>query len=265
MSSVVKSFWMSLSSIFLSELGDKTFFISAILSMNNSAWVIFGGSMFALAAMTLFACLIGFIIPSLFTPKYTHYASCILFFFFGVKSLYEGLFLIESGNANGEFLEVKAELDKSNKKGGSLTLENKIDNLDTGGILYNDVELCRGGGNCSGQNLEGLGKTDGAFFRENCLKRKGILSLIKNKSFIQAFTLTALAEWGDRSQIATILLSAYNDPISVFFGSIIGHSICTGLACYGGRYLSKFISPRMVTISGGILFLAFAVAGLILG
>lgn len=251
---------MSLTSIFLSELGDKTFFISAILSMNNSAWVIFAGSMFALAAMTLFACLIGFIIPNLFTPKYTHYASCVLFFIFGVKSLYEGIFVIEHGNANSEFLEVKAELDKSRKKGSSSGSANsKAEALDAGSMLFKDVELC----NTRSENDSGFSKN--GFCRDECIKHNGIFRVVKNRSFIQAFTLTALAEWGDRSQVATILLSAYNDPVSVFLGSIIGHSVCTGLACYSGKYLSRFISPRMVTISGGILFLAFAVAGIIVG
>lgn len=250
---------MSLTSIFLSELGDKTFFISAILSMNNSAWMIFAGSMFALTAMTLFACLIGFILPNLFTPKYTHYVSCILFFIFGLKSLYEGLFVIENGDANNEFLEVKAELDKSRKKFSSITADDKIDALDMGNMLK-DVELCN-----TRNNEDDLNFSNNGTRMDKCIKNNGIGCVVKNKFFIQAFTLTVLAEWGDRSQVATILLSAYNDPFSVFLGSIIGHSICTGLACYSGKYLSKFISPRMVTISGGILFLAFSFAGLIMG
>ncbi|KAJ1605109.1 signal peptide and transmembrane domain containing protein [Cryptosporidium canis] len=216
--------------------------------------------MLALAAMTLFACLIGFIIPNLFTPKYTHYASCALFLIFGVKSLYDGIFVIEDGDANNEFLEVKAELDKTRKKGSSVTIENKMDPLDTGNILFKDVELCNTRINEDDSGFSGTG-----ICKEDCIKQKGVFRLVRNKSFIQAFTLTALAEWGDRSQVATILLSAYNDPFSVFFGSMIGHSICTGLACYGGKYLSRFISPRMVTISGGVLFLAFAFAGLIFG
>lgn len=260
MRNVAKPFWMSLSSIFLSELGDKTFFISAILSMSNSPWIVFCGSMFALTTMTLFACLIGYIIPNLFTPKYTHYASCVLFLIFGVKGLYEGIFFMKSGDANSEFLEVKAELDKSRKKEGSISAESKVDMVDVGSTLIKDVELCKTN-NCNSSHVSG----EKSNMKNFCVGRGGIVKYFKNKTFIQSFTLTALAEWGDRSQITTILLSSYYYPPPVFFGSIIGHFVCTGLACYAGKYLSKFISPRMVTLSGGVLFLAFALFGLVFG
>ena len=75
----------------------------------------------------------------------------------------------------------------------------------------------------------------------------------------QSFTLTFLAEWGDRSQIATIALASAKDPIGVTLGGILGHAMCTGLAVLGGRLLATKISERTVSIAGGLLFLVFAV------
>ena len=74
----------------------------------------------------------------------------------------------------------------------------------------------------------------------------------------QAFTLTFLAEWGDRSQIATIALAAAKNPYGVTLGGIIGHALCTGIAVVGGRMLAARISEKTVATVGGITFLIFA-------
>jgi len=78
------------------------------------------------------------------------------------------------------------------------------------------------------------------------------------KVFTQAFTLTFLAEWGDRSQIATIALAASKNVFGVIIGGLAGHAFCTGLAVIGGRILAARISEKSVAIVGGFLFLGFA-------
>merc|ERR1719285_411975 len=85
------------------------------------------------------------------------------------------------------------------------------------------------------------------------------------KIALQAFTLTFLAEWGDRSQIATIALAAAKEPFGVTLGATIGHGMCTGLAVIGGKLLASRISERMVLLSGGVLFILFALFALIQG
>lgn len=76
--------------------------------------------------------------------------------------------------------------------------------------------------------------------------------------FREAFVLTFLAEWGDRTQITTIALAAANHPVGVIVGSILGHSICTAIAVMGGRMMARRISERTVTSVGGLLYLLFA-------
>ena len=77
--------------------------------------------------------------------------------------------------------------------------------------------------------------------------------------FLEAFGLTFLAEWGDRTQIATIALAAGNNPVGVTIGAILGHAICAAIAVIGGRMLAGRISERVLTFSGGCLFLVFGV------
>lgn len=77
--------------------------------------------------------------------------------------------------------------------------------------------------------------------------------------FIQAFTMTFVAEWGDRSQITTIILSARENLWGVITGGIIGHAICTGLGVVGGRMIAQKISVRTVTLIGGVVFILFAI------
>ena len=66
--------------------------------------------------------------------------------------------------------------------------------------------------------------------------------------FIQSFTMTTLAEWGDRSQLATVILAAREDVYGVCVGGVLGHALCTGLAVLGGRIIATRISVRTVTL-----------------
>jgi Ca2+/H+ antiporter, TMEM165/GDT1 family len=71
--------------------------------------------------------------------------------------------------------------------------------------------------------------------------------------------MTFLAEWGDRTQIATASLAAKYDAIGVTLGAIIGHAICALIAVVGGKFIAGRLSERLVTAMGGILFLIFAI------
>ena len=75
--------------------------------------------------------------------------------------------------------------------------------------------------------------------------------------------MTFLAEWGDRSQLTTIILGAREDPLGVVVGGVLGHALCTGAAVIGGRLVATKISVKTVTIIGGIVFLIFALSALV--
>ena len=74
---------------------------------------------------------------------------------------------------------------------------------------------------------------------------------------LKTFVLTFIAEWGDRTQIATIALAASNNAFGVTLGAIVGHAICAAIAVIGGRIIAGRISERAIATLGGCLFLIF--------
>ena len=87
--SFVHGFIATLSVIVVSELGDKTFFIAAIMAMRHPRWTVFIGAITALALMHIMSAFFGYaitIIPRVFT----YYLSSFLFAIFGLKMLRDG-------------------------------------------------------------------------------------------------------------------------------------------------------------------------------
>lgn len=94
----------------------------------------------------------------------------------------------------------------------------------------------------------------------NCATRGAKQSVV-----LQAFALTFVGEWGDRTQFATIALAAANNPWGVTAGAILGHALCAAIAVVSGRVLAAHISEKLVTGLGGLLFILFGVAAWIEG
>jgi putative Ca2+/H+ antiporter (TMEM165/GDT1 family) len=82
---------------------------------------------------------------------------------------------------------------------------------------------------------------------------------------MQAFSLTFLAEWGDRSQIATVTLAASKNPYGITLGGCAGHALCTGLAVLGGQFLSNAVSERDLLLTGGVTFVFFGLHSILYG
>ncbi|RWS22066.1 hypothetical protein B4U80_01134 [Leptotrombidium deliense] len=237
----IHAFLAALSLIIGMELGDKTFFIAAIMSMRHSRWTIFMAAISALIVMTLLSVFLG-CIANLIPRALVHYLSILLFLIFGIKMIRDG-YVMSDEEAKEEFEEVNKELAKRE----AVKTEDIEYSLSP---LTEDVE-------------SGVLKTIKPLTVLTRIKRKLLhyISLI----FIETFVMTFVAEWGDRSQIATIALAANHDLFAVTLGAIIGHSLCTGLAVLGGRFIAQTISVRNVTIVGGIIFVFFAFLALFMG
>ena len=199
---MLAAFTAGLLLITVSELGDKTFFIAAILAMRHPRRWVFVGAVAALAAMTILSVIMGQI-AGLMPVLYVRGLEILLFLGFGLKLLYD-----------------------ASRMSDQPDLEEQQEAIDV--VKESEAKL----------------------------KRHNGWAVIT-----QAFGLTFVAEWGDRTQFATIALAAANNPYGVTVGAILGHAFCAALAVMCGRLVCGQISERTITAVGGGLFLLFAAVG----
>jgi putative Ca2+/H+ antiporter (TMEM165/GDT1 family) len=98
-------FYQAFSLVFVSEIGDKTFFIAGLLAMKAGRLISFVGSVGALAVMTLISVIIGQLfhaVPAGLTSglPLDDIAAVIAFAFFGLKTLKDAS-EIQEGDTSG--------------------------------------------------------------------------------------------------------------------------------------------------------------------
>ncbi len=78
--------------------------------------------------------------------------------------------------------------------------------------------------------------------------------------FITTFTTIFIAELGDKTQIATLMLSAESGkPIIVFLGSSLALISSSVVGVLIGKWLSKKISPSRFALYTGLLMIIISV------
>ncbi|KAJ2900422.1 GCR1-dependent translation factor 1 [Coemansia aciculifera] len=248
-SGATDSLLASILMIFVSEIGDKTFLIAAILAMTNPRLTIFLAACSALWLMSILSAFLGHAVVTFIPMSWVSIAAAVMFLVFGVKLLQEARKMDGSEIAK-EMHEVEAELNEKDVSAKSLV----------------DMEAGEAGESFN-VNVDGADADESCDVKATCecdtgsllSSLKNLLGLLLSPVFVETFVLVFLAEWGDRSQLATIALGAARNVYGVAAGTILGHTCCTGVAVVGGRLLASRISVKKVTYAGGALFIIFAV------
>eukprot|EP00088_Acartia_fossae_P018380 TRINITY_DN20622_c0_g1_i12.p1 TRINITY_DN20622_c0_g1~~TRINITY_DN20622_c0_g1_i12.p1 ORF type:complete len:470 (-),score=94.93 TRINITY_DN20622_c0_g1_i12:91-1500(-) len=341
----IHGFGESISVILVSEIGDKTFFIAAILAMRNNKLTVFLAAVSALFLMTVLSGLLGWVVTTFIPREVTYYTCTAIMFLFGFKMLWEAWKMDEN-----EAEEVQREVEQELARRGSIasvhsrrdveaaanrhaqtsdnqtpsnrqtqdsrndqTVEQTTRTEDANKTSANEVQGAQnqafednetrndapsstpavidispmeneatapdaavGDNNDTAANdssstavtrtktnknhVSFLGNVIDRSCKENSWFGKKCLKMFK--LFINTFTMTFIAEWGDRSQLATIVLVGINDVAGVILGGCIGHFICTGGAVLAGALIAKYVSVRKVTFIGALVFLGFAIASI---
>lgn len=306
---LLHGFTESISVILVSEIGDKTFFIAAILAMRNSKVTVLGSALSALYLMTILSALLGWVVTTFIPREITYYTCTAIMFAFALKMFWEAWHMGEDEMQETQ-KEVEHELadleggqrdpqdmsgdmpgglgaDMSTQGHGQDRARGANQGQDNQGYQGNEARVIpaetqdqgamrRAGkssgsvqGQQQGQEQEGTrarakegwvnrkidqGCKENPWFGYKCLQ---VLKLVVN-----TFTLTFIAEWGDRSQLATIVLAGINDVVGVILGGCLGHTICTVGAVLAGALIARFVSIRKITFLGALVFLGFAIASI---
>jgi Ca2+/H+ antiporter, TMEM165/GDT1 family len=201
---MLRAFTKALILITSAELGDKSFFITILLSMRHPRGWVFSGTVLALALMTVLSVLAGRLFASVnpaYLP-YLRYAEVAIFLGFGCKLLYRG-WRMSLHERNEALAMARAEIEQTQE--APLATQSKV-----------------------------------------------------WKIIVETFTLIFLAEWGDRTQFATITLATNHDRIGVTMGATLAHTICAAIAVSAGKSIAGGISEKLVNLVGGGLFIIFA-------
>ena len=81
---------------------------------------------------------------------------------------------------------------------------------------------------------------------------------------VEAFSLVFIAELGDRTQLATILLAtspAYT-LAGLLGGTLLGHALVTALAVGAGKWIGQQVDERLLFRLSGALFMAFGLVAI---
>ncbi|KAJ2078664.1 GCR1-dependent translation factor 1 [Coemansia sp. RSA 988] len=245
------SFIASILMISVSEIGDKTFLIAAILAMSNPRLTVFLAACSALWIMSILSAFLGHAVVTFVPMSWVSLAAAVMFLVFGIKLLQEAREM-DGSEITKEMHSVEVELSEKDEAQRQQIME-------AGEVPRHDNEAEKDGS--FNVHVGGESEDSAVEHSGNCStlgSLKNLLGLLLSPLFVETFVLVFLAEWGDRSQLATIALGAARNVYGVTAGTILGHTCCTGLAVMGGRLLASRISVKKVTFAGGVLFIIFS-------
>ncbi|KAL4924574.1 TMEM165/GDT1 family protein [Aspergillus undulatus] len=258
------SLLFSFTMIVVSEIGDKTFLVAALMAMRHPRLLVFSAAFSALIGMTVVSAVLGHAVPTLIPKTFTKFLAAVLFFVFGAKMLKEGREMSPDEGVGEEMREVEQELEE--KEHEQLRMSRRRSSvtphaLESGRLgrkpRSSANRLPSPPESLSSSSSRGSSPRPSQRWNDLLAGMNNLFSLLLSPAWVQTFVMTFLGEWGDRSQIATIAMAAGQDYWFVTVGAITGHGLCTAAAVIGGSAIAGKVSMRVVTLGGAVAFLVF--------
>jgi putative Ca2+/H+ antiporter (TMEM165/GDT1 family) len=171
--------------------------------------VVFAGAFGSLVVMSILSAAMGHLLPTLIPRSWTQFAAAVLFLVFGAKMFSEAK---QMKGGNDKIQEEMREAEEEIEDDDAVHDGTGLPSATPDGHIIPLEEMEEGGRNKDAHN-------DGPVSPRRSTSRstskttwaegtRNFCSLLLGPVFVQAFILTFLGEWGDRSQIATIALGA---------------------------------------------------------
>lgn len=88
---------------------------------------------------------------------------------------------------------------------------------------------------------------------------KDELKIYSKNSFLSGFLLIFLAEWGDKTQIASALFAAQYNALMVLIGVMLALTFLSILTIYFGKLISNKINKKVITKIAGVVFIGMGI------
>jgi putative Ca2+/H+ antiporter (TMEM165/GDT1 family) len=181
----------------------RTFLIAAVLAMRHSRLLIFSAAISALGLMTILSAVLGQVVPSLISKRTTQVIVAVLFVLFGVRMWLDGMKM--TGKEGMEELEeVEEELLDAKRKNDVEMGEMDDDTAAAASATTATTTTTTASDmNIKKSNKSDVSDTSTGSSGDMIDSIKNLMYFIFTPVFIQTFVMTFLAEWGDRSQLAS--------------------------------------------------------------
>lgn len=231
----VKEFWQGFYAgfaiIIISGFGDKLFFLnmvySSINSFCNSFWVALAIS----EIMNLMNISLGQLLKKLISISTLEYIAIIIFIILGIWLIIKGI-KMEERKLIQNYEDERKLLVNNQKK--NINIENKNENEDNNNENYRLIEI---------KDME----------RHYNQEEIGIFD-----SWWKYFLIYFFSSVGDKSQIASILISTKYNFSSILNGTSIGILLLVFVAMILGNSISKLLTNKQISTICGIFFLMYA-------
>ena len=227
--SFLQGFYAGFTIILISGFGDKLFFLNMLYASINNFCYAFSVALAISEIMNLINISFGELLKKYVSIQILEYIAIGIFVLFGLWLIIKGLKMPEKRLIQN-YDEERRLLLNNNKNNRNYEIQNEENN---NGNNYKQINVA-----------------------ENESQRETEVGVFDSwwKYFITYFFASA----GDKSQIASILITSKYSFISIFNGTVVGILILVFIAIVFGKSISRQLTNKQISIVCGIFFLLYA-------